>query len=58
LEQARSQRIEHTPRNVDVSDCVAIEENVAVLEVIKKGKQGNENGEASDAGRVAVGSWN
>ena len=55
LQQTRSLRIEDAPRNINVSDRIAIEQKIASFEVIKKGEQRNKNSDPSHAGRAAVG---
>jgi hypothetical protein len=37
LQQAGRSRIENTPGNVDVSDCIAVEQKTVVAQVVEKG---------------------
>ena len=36
LQQAGSLRIEHAPRNIDMRDSITVEQDIAVLKVVKK----------------------
>src|SRR6202140_5787091 len=54
LQQTGSLRIEHAPRNINVRDRVAIQQKIASLEVVKKGKQRYQDSHPGHTGRAAV----
>jgi hypothetical protein len=54
LQQAGSLRIEHAPRNINVRDCVAVQQKIASLEVVKKRKQRHQDSHPGHTGRAAV----
>ena len=55
LQQARGARIDHTAGNVDVSDRIAVKQQVIVPQVIKESGNGNDRGDLPDQKHFAAG---